>query len=289
VSYRLALIPGYDTLLAAMHPTPCARIPGRAAFTLIELLTVIAIIGILAAILVPVVGKVRESAHLTSVTSNFRQTGQALLAYVADNRDFLPGSSGANGSVGIISSVNYMFERFPQGGGGYSDRRCRLGFHLGPYGGIRSNITGPTDVPMFRDPVWETRMQGGSTINMADLNSRKWAVIYAVNTTLRRAHFPGLPMDTLMPFGTPGTPGGSGGTLTGAAPIRYSSIASLIPASRTWWLTQADLDLDQVAEVTDNDLNASLTKPLFPDKRLALCFDGSVRSVKIGTSMRGPL
>lgn len=51
----------------------------RKAFTLIELLTVIAIIGILAAILIPVVGRVRESARRASCVSNIRQFGMAVI------------------------------------------------------------------------------------------------------------------------------------------------------------------------------------------------------------------
>jgi prepilin-type N-terminal cleavage/methylation domain-containing protein/prepilin-type processing-associated H-X9-DG protein len=61
------------------------------AFTLIELLTVITIIGILAAIIIPTVGKVRETARRAQCTSNLRQVGMAIIAYTGDNKDRLPG------------------------------------------------------------------------------------------------------------------------------------------------------------------------------------------------------
>jgi general secretion pathway protein G len=60
------------------------------AFTLIELLTVIAIIGILAAILIPVVGRVRDSARASQCTSNLRQVALALRLCADDNRGRLP-------------------------------------------------------------------------------------------------------------------------------------------------------------------------------------------------------
>ena len=63
--------------------TPCSR-----AFTLIELLTVIAIIAILAAILIPSISKVRESARETSKLSNYRQYFIANTMYAADNDGF---------------------------------------------------------------------------------------------------------------------------------------------------------------------------------------------------------
>jgi prepilin-type N-terminal cleavage/methylation domain-containing protein/prepilin-type processing-associated H-X9-DG protein len=61
------------------------------AFTLVELLTVIAIIGILAAILIPVIGKVRQSARTSTCASNLRQIGVATLAFTAEHKNWLPG------------------------------------------------------------------------------------------------------------------------------------------------------------------------------------------------------
>jgi prepilin-type N-terminal cleavage/methylation domain-containing protein/prepilin-type processing-associated H-X9-DG protein len=58
----------------------------RPAFTLIELLTVIAIIGILAAILVPVVSTVRNTAKLSQCTSNLRQLSMGYLLYADENK-----------------------------------------------------------------------------------------------------------------------------------------------------------------------------------------------------------
>ncbi len=60
------------------------------AFTLIELLTVIAIIGVLAAILIPVVGRVRQSARTAHCTKNLHGVGAAFHLYAADNKGLFP-------------------------------------------------------------------------------------------------------------------------------------------------------------------------------------------------------
>lgn len=64
-----------------------------AAFTLIELLTVIAIIGILAALIFPTVSKVRETAQRSVDANNLREIVKAATIYAADNNDRLPDPS----------------------------------------------------------------------------------------------------------------------------------------------------------------------------------------------------
>lgn len=55
------------------------------AFTLIELLAVIAIIGVLAAIVIGSISKIRDAARRSTCTSNLRQIGAAFPLYAADN------------------------------------------------------------------------------------------------------------------------------------------------------------------------------------------------------------
>ncbi|MBA3686026.1 MAG: type II secretion system protein [Planctomycetes bacterium] len=96
-------------------------------FTLIELLVVMVIIGILAAMLLPMIPIVRESARRASCGSNLRQVGIACLAYAEDFEGFFPPQnpnpnfwsspevSGVKHGIGLL--MDYVTDGRGRGGG----------------------------------------------------------------------------------------------------------------------------------------------------------------------------
>ena len=62
----------------------------KKGFTLIELLVVISIIAVLAAILMPALGRAREMAKSSACVSNLHNIGLTLHMYTADNRGYFP-------------------------------------------------------------------------------------------------------------------------------------------------------------------------------------------------------
>lgn len=98
------------------------------AFTLIELLTVIAIIGILAAILIPVLGSVRRAAGKATAVSAMRELGTGTILYATENDGYLP-----NG---------------PRGTGFWLSHH---GLNIGPDGDLPSFIAHYLEMPIATD------------------------------------------------------------------------------------------------------------------------------------------
>ncbi len=70
------------------------------AFTLTELLAVIGIVALLAAIFLPVLGRARRAAHRTTAVSEMKQCASWLVLYEQDNENDLPSRETAASSLG---------------------------------------------------------------------------------------------------------------------------------------------------------------------------------------------
>lgn len=82
--------------------------PAQRAFTLIELLIVMATIAILAALAVPAFIKIFESAKATKDTSNLRQIGAATQMYLNDNNGVFPGSATQTWTSQLEQNQKYL-------------------------------------------------------------------------------------------------------------------------------------------------------------------------------------
>lgn len=62
----------------------------RVAFSIVELMVVIGIIGVLVALLIPMLSKARASGHTVACLANLRQMVTAFQLYASDNKGALP-------------------------------------------------------------------------------------------------------------------------------------------------------------------------------------------------------
>jgi prepilin-type N-terminal cleavage/methylation domain-containing protein len=122
------------------------QLQSRLAFTLVELLVVMAIIGILIALLLPAVQRVREAANRTRCMNNLKQIGLACLQHLTVMQQFPhAGADPYDGSlpkftavgapaIGLNQTAGWAYQILPyleadniyRGGGGKTIAECTL-------------------------------------------------------------------------------------------------------------------------------------------------------------------
>jgi len=96
------------------------RKPNQKGFTMIELMVVVVIVGILAAIAIPLYGKYVKNARVTEATGRMGEIVTASKAWAQENQDASGNPTWPSGAGGIVDMANTELYSYAitSGGGG---------------------------------------------------------------------------------------------------------------------------------------------------------------------------
>ena len=146
---------------------PTATAPDRrVGFTIVELLTVIGVVALLAALLIPAVQASREAARATDCRNRLKQFGLAIHNFSAAHRNLPPGMGGRDRGFGVAGSdfpahVDLLAE-LDQGAMAAERERLRRHSRTGDVTGLAAywNWRGAR-IPILQCPSDTARLPGG--------------------------------------------------------------------------------------------------------------------------------
>jgi prepilin-type N-terminal cleavage/methylation domain-containing protein len=147
-----------------------------AGFTLVELLTVIALIGVLSGLLLPALSRSKARATQAFCGSTQRQLGLAFMLYLGDNQDTFP--TGGASSMKGAHPEDWIWWQTIAGAGGASTMRDAQGSSLAPY-------LGKYDSRYFRCPADKDALKREAAWK-ANPDQEQYTYSYSLNAASER-------------------------------------------------------------------------------------------------------
>jgi len=103
------------------------------AFTLVEILIVVVLLGVLAAIVVPAIGSGAISAQETSLATDLKLLRRFVLVYTSQHLEVAPGYPNGNTSVAATNDAFRDQATLASNASGETAAAGTVGYNLGPY------------------------------------------------------------------------------------------------------------------------------------------------------------
>ncbi len=235
------------------------------AFTLIEMLVVIAIIALLAALIVPGVASARRKADSITCCSNLRQMATAVNTYSVDHEDALPpGPSSSTSPLYLRRSHRASYTTDTKVDGAPSQQ---IAYHTAAYLGLSRPDSTVRFCPMMRCPAAWKKADPATQTQVNFVN-------YCVGRGASIGYPPFGDSTTRLPILISDAVDRPGVSSLGS-PLSGSPIGP----SKLWMLTDSDKQ-DDPGHVPQADL---LDNPAHLDRRNIVYFDNHVSTIPVST------